>query len=411
LLLRRVDGCAKEDEARRATRGGLCFQKRPLAAPVAVSSAAFKRLMASIFTNPLALSALQSLTETRNALNTTEKQISTGFAVSSAADNAAYWSIADHLNSDSGVVSAANQALAQSQSALSTAASAIGSVTSTVNAIEAALTQAADPGANLDAINVSLASLGQQLTDAVGGASFNGLNLLDGSQTARLDFIAGFNATSGGGAINTISLSPFPLINVQAGATSTVQQPAVTDAATINQIVNQSSNNATLAYGVDVVIANAGKDPTYALTQDQAGTPTTVAAAGTGALKVHGLAGAVEMWSQALDGTITSKVYTAVDANGNACSLPKAASLNVSLTTITGGGLLVQNGVDLTQITVYGAADAQAKLAAVEAAATALTTYAATIGATQDGMTAAQTFNAALTANTRPASARWSTRT
>ena len=128
LLLRRVDGCAKEDEARRATRGGLCFQKRPLAAPVAVSSAAFKRLMASIFTNPLALSALQSLTETRNALNTTEKQISTGFAVSSAADNAAYWSIAAQLNSDSGVVSAANQALAQSQSALSTAASAIGSM-------------------------------------------------------------------------------------------------------------------------------------------------------------------------------------------------------------------------------------------------------------------------------------------
>ena len=33
------------------------------------------------------------------------------------------------------------------------------------------------------------------------------------------------------------------------------QQPTVTDAATINQIVNQSSNNATLAYGVDVVIA------------------------------------------------------------------------------------------------------------------------------------------------------------
>ena len=104
------------------------------------------------------------------------------------------------------------------------------------------------------------------------------------------------------------------------------------------------------------------------------------------------------MWAQALDGTITSKVYTAVDANGNACSLAKAASLDVSPTTITGGGLLVQNGVDLTQITVYGVADAQAKLAAVDAAATALTTYAATIGTTQDSMSAAQTFNAALTA-------------
>jgi flagellin len=355
--------------------------------------------MSSIRTNASALSALRSLTEVQKALAATERQVSTGLAVSTAADNASYWSIAAQLNSDSGVVSAANQALAQSQSALSTAASAIDSITSTINAIEAGLTQAADPGASLDAINTSLASLGQQLTDAVEGASFNGLNLLDGSQTARLDFTAGFNTTSGAGAINTISLSPFPLINVQAGATSTVQQPPVTDAATINQIVNLSSNNATLAYGVDVVIANAGKDPTYALTQDQAGTPTTIAAGGTGALKAGGLAGAVEMWSQALDGTITSKVYTAVDANGNACSLRKAASLNVSQTSISGGGLLVQNGVDLTQITVYGAADAQAKLAAVEAATAALTTYAATIGATQDRMTAASTFNTALTAN------------
>ena len=50
--------------------------------------------MSSILTNASALSALQSLTQTQNALQTTENQVSTGLAVSSAADNASYWSIA-----------------------------------------------------------------------------------------------------------------------------------------------------------------------------------------------------------------------------------------------------------------------------------------------------------------------------
>ena len=102
--------------------------------------------MSSILTNASALSALQSLTQTQAALKTTENQVSTGLAVSSAADNASYWSIATQLSADSGVVTAANSALSQSQAVLSTASSAINSVITTINSIETALTQAANPG-------------------------------------------------------------------------------------------------------------------------------------------------------------------------------------------------------------------------------------------------------------------------
>ncbi len=77
-------------------------------------------------------------------------------------------------------------ALSQSQSILDTATSAINSVITTINSIQTALTEATNPGADLTNINTTLASLGQQLTDAVNGASFNGLNVLDGSTaTAR----------------------------------------------------------------------------------------------------------------------------------------------------------------------------------------------------------------------------------
>ena len=163
--------------------------------------------MTSILTNPSALSALQALQMTQQEMQQTQNQVSTGLAVASAADNAAYWSIATQLNSDSGVVTAANQALTQSQSVLDTASSAINSIITTINSIQTALTQATNPGADIDNIHTTLAGLGQQLTQAVDGASFNGLNVLDGSQAAAaLNFVSGFNATAVGGTINTISL-------------------------------------------------------------------------------------------------------------------------------------------------------------------------------------------------------------
>ncbi|HEY3621019.1 MAG TPA: flagellin, partial [Roseiarcus sp.] len=154
--------------------------------------------MSSILNNPAALSALQALQMTQQSLATVQNQVSTGLKVATAADNSSYWSSAAQLNADSGVVSASNDALSQGQSLLATASSAINSVITTINSIQTALTQATEPGAQLGNINTSLASLGKQLTDAVNAASFNGLNVLNGS-VASLNFVAGFNATATGG--------------------------------------------------------------------------------------------------------------------------------------------------------------------------------------------------------------------
>jgi flagellin len=163
----------------------------------------------SILHNSAALSALQSLNMTQQALATVQSQVSTGLAVSSASDNAAYWSIATQLNSDSGMVSASNSALSQSQAVLDTANTAISSIITTINAIQQALTEATNPGAALGDINTTLASLGQQLTDAVSGASFNGINVLDGSSIAgsnsSVSFVSGFNAVNNN--VTTIDMS------------------------------------------------------------------------------------------------------------------------------------------------------------------------------------------------------------
>ncbi|ORE95058.1 flagellin-like protein, partial [Aurantimonas sp. 22II-16-19i] len=55
--------------------------------------------MTSINTNTSAMTALQSLQSINNALDTTQGRISTGYRVSEAQDNAAYWSIATTMRS------------------------------------------------------------------------------------------------------------------------------------------------------------------------------------------------------------------------------------------------------------------------------------------------------------------------
>jgi flagellin len=325
--------------------------------------------MSSILTNSASLSALQSLELTQSALATTQGQVSTGLKVASAKDNAAYWSIATQLTSDSGVIGASNDALHQSQATLDTANSAINSIITTINSITTALTQATNPRADIANINTSLASLGKQLTDAVKGASFNGLNLLDGSQTAALNFVARFTASTTGGTFNTIQLTAQALTGA-GGVTSTTVAPNITDATTISQLNALADNHAaTLSYGQDVIDK----------TTDATGNTFTVA-------------------SMALNGTTTTTKYTGLDANGNTTTNALAVSFGVSVTTTPPAGLLTQGGVDLTNMTT-SAATAATQLTAVESALSAVTNYAAVIGSTQVRMTSSNALNMSITTN------------
>jgi flagellin len=343
--------------------------------------------MDSILNNSAALSALQALQMTQQSLATVQNQVSTGLSVASAADNSAYWSIAAQLNADSGIVTASNDALSEGQSVLATATSAINSVITTLNSMATALTQAQNPDAEIGDINTSLASLGRQLTDAVNGASFNGLNVLNATQNT-LSFVAGYNASSTGGSVNTIAFAAQALTGgATTTPTTTTTQSTITDPTTIANLATLYATpptNATLSYGNDVITAS-----------------TT----GPAALTVE---------SEDLYGNVTTATYTALDSNGNnsatdtSLTFATASSLAVSTTTTTAAtsNLLTQGGIDLTggtgptstfQIgTTITAANA---LDAVNQALSAVTNYSAEIGATQDRMTAANTFNSALTTN------------
>lgn len=344
--------------------------------------------MNSILNNSAALSALRALENTQQSLATVQNQVSTGLKVGSAADNSSYWAIAAQLTADSGVVNASNDALSVGQSVLATASSALDSVKTTLNSMATALTQAQNPGANVADINTSLASLGKQLSDAVNQASFNGLNILDGSQNT-LSFVSGFNATSSGGTVNTIAFAAQALTG---GSTSTpattTTNSTITDSATISALqslyAGGNSTNTTASYGNNVV---------------------TVSTSGPASMTVT---------SMDLYGNQTTTTYTALDANGNnsttdtSLTFGTAASLAVSTTTTTSGttNLLTQNGVDLTggsgstsTFQIGTTITAASALTAVNQALAAVTNYGAQIGATQNRMTAATSFNSDLVTN------------
>ena len=268
-----------------------------------------------------------------------------------------------------------------------TATSAINSVITTLNSMATALTQAQNPGAEIGDINTSLASLGRELTDAVNGASFNGLNVLNGTQNT-LSFVAGYNASATGGSVNAISFAAQALTGAAATTpTTTTTLSTITDPTTIANLAalyTTPPTNATLSYGNDVITAS-----------------TT----GPAALTVE---------SEDLYGNVTTTTYTALDANGNnsatdtSLTFATASSLAVSSTTTTAAtsNLLTQGGIDLTGGTgatstfqIGTTITAAAALAAVNQALAAVTNYSAEIGATQDRMTAANTFNTALTTN------------
>jgi flagellin len=296
----------------------------------------------SILHNAAALSALQALNLTQQALNTTQNQVSSGMSVANASDNAAYWSIAQHLNADSGMVTAANSALSQSQAILDTSNTAIKSIITTINAIQNALTQATNPGADLTNVGTTLASLGQQLTDAVTGASFNGTNILDGSSVA-------------GSSTNTNVTPPVTSVAFVSGFNASV---SVNNVTTINM-------NLSIVYSTTA--ANNGV-PTQGATSGQAGTGMLGAATGTVATSQGGGV-SYDLTQLAYYGNQGSVV-------GNQAQLG---------TTIGFNTLTTQNIQDM--------------LTAVNATLSNITNYAATIGATQDRMSAMNNLNNALTAN------------
>ena len=162
--------------------------------------------MNSILTNTSAMTALQNLAMTQKSLSTVQSQISSGLKVSTASDNAAYWSISTTMKSDTGALGAVSDALNLGSSVVGTANSAISSTLTILNKIKADIVTASTPGTDPTQVQTDISAQQASLTSIVGSASFNGVNLLNNTQ-GTASFVSGFTRTTGGTSINTIQLN------------------------------------------------------------------------------------------------------------------------------------------------------------------------------------------------------------
>ena len=141
-------------------------------------------LSGAINTNVSALFALNSLSNTSDKTSQLEQQLSTGLAINSPADNPAGYIAAQGFTTQIGGV---NQAIANSNEAISLVQTANGALTQQVNILQQ-ISSIADQAANGINSTAQLASLQQvvsqlqtQVTTISQQTQFSGLNLLDGS--------------------------------------------------------------------------------------------------------------------------------------------------------------------------------------------------------------------------------------
>jgi flagellin len=153
----------------------------------------------SVHTNNSAAIALQNLTRTNDRLSDVQGRISTGLKVQGAKDNAAIWAIAQGQRADIGALSAVKQSLDRATSVADVALSAGESVSDLLNQLKEKVVAAKDGSLKTQSrqlLDNDFKALLRALASQVSNASFDGGNLLNGSLTNGIKFLANADATS-----------------------------------------------------------------------------------------------------------------------------------------------------------------------------------------------------------------------
>ena len=174
--------------------------------------------MSSLLTNSTAMTALQTLRSVSSQLSTTQNRISTGQRVSTASDNAAYWSIATSMRSDNAALAAVSDSLGLSAATVDTEytalTTAIGDKDSGLTKLQALLVEAKTAGVDRTKIQADITQIQQQLKSTAGAATFNGINWLSidtsSSSTATptsFNLVSSYSRVGGTPTIGSITVT------------------------------------------------------------------------------------------------------------------------------------------------------------------------------------------------------------
>lgn len=183
--------------------------------------------MSSLLTNSAAMTALQTLSSINKNMSQVQNRIATGERVSTASDNAAYWSIATTMRSDNNAMSTVKDALGLGAAQVDVAYTAMDAVKDTLDTMKSKLVAASQPGVDKSKIQAEIKQLQNDLKTFAESASFSGSNWLSVSQISPQKVVASFTRDANGGiALGTIDIntSKTALFNSTATAPGLLQQ-------------------------------------------------------------------------------------------------------------------------------------------------------------------------------------------
>jgi flagellin len=153
----------------------------------------------SVHTNASAAIALQNLSRTNDRLSQVQSRISTGLKVEGAKDNAAIWAIAQQQRADVGALSAVKSSLDRATSLADVGLAAGESISDLLNQLKEKVVLAKDDSLKTQSrklLDDDFKALLRAISSAVENATFDGGNLLNGSLTNGVKFLANAEATS-----------------------------------------------------------------------------------------------------------------------------------------------------------------------------------------------------------------------
>lgn len=181
-------------------------------------------IMTSINTNAAAMTALQTLKSTNKNMDITQNRISTGFRVSEAAHNAAYWSIATTMRSDNNAMSTVKDALGLGSAQVDIAYTAMDVVKDTLDTMKKKIVAASQPDIDTKKIQEEIKQLQNDLQTYAKSATFSGGNWLDVEEVGTQKVVASFIRDAGGAvSLETIDVDTSKIALFVNGAGSTAK--------------------------------------------------------------------------------------------------------------------------------------------------------------------------------------------
>ena len=205
-------------------------------------------MVSSIHTNASAMSALQQLSKTNTELETTQSRISTGYKVAGARDNSSVFAVAQNMRGDIAALTSVQTSLDRANSITDVAIAGGEAISDLLIQMRAAAVAATDPsidGVARAAYNNDFRAYVEQIAVIVSEAEFDGANLLNGSLTNGISFLADADATSQ----LTVDSENMSLSGTILTIASTASLGTTTLASSVVAALNTSLDNVNAALG------------------------------------------------------------------------------------------------------------------------------------------------------------------